>query len=84
MGHYEGVEGRTLSASRHSLKMPRTARDYRELLLSGRWFQGLTPGFQEALLDAADRHGVPSALLLDARGKQPETAPLAALAALLI
>ena len=27
----------------------------------------------------ADRHGVPSALLLDARGMQPETAPLALL-----
>jgi CRP-like cAMP-binding protein len=52
--------------------MPRTARDYRELLLSGRWFQGLTPGFQDALLDTAVLREVRVDERLFSRGDAPD------------
>lgn len=62
----------TLSRRRHFTHMAKTARDYRELLLAGRWFQGLPPAFQERLLSDAAVRDVPSEGRLFSRGDAPD------------
>lgn len=51
--------------------MPNSAREYRELLLTGRWFQGLPPAFQERLLEGAVLREVPVEGRLFSRGDAP-------------
>lgn len=52
--------------------MPRSGREYRELVLAGRWFQGLQPGFQDRLLDAGVVKEVPAEGRLFSRGDAPD------------
>jgi CRP-like cAMP-binding protein len=52
--------------------MPQTARDFRELLMSGRWFQALPGPFQERLLDAAVVRAYPAESRLMSRGDAPD------------
>ena len=52
--------------------MPKSAREYRELLLSGRWFQGLVPTFQERLLELGTIRSVPAEARLFSRGDAPD------------
>lgn len=52
--------------------MARTAREYRELLLAGRWFQSLPAGFQDRLLDGAVLRSVPAEARLFSRGDAPD------------
>lgn len=52
--------------------MPKSAREYRELLLAGRWFQGLPPTFQDRLLDAGRSREVPAEGRLFSRGDPPD------------
>ncbi len=48
--------------------MPKSGREYRELLLAGRWFQGLAPSFQDRLLGAGVVRHVPAEGRLFSRG----------------
>ena len=52
--------------------MPKSAREYRELLLAGRWFQGLVPTFQERLLELGTIRSVPAEARLFSRGDAPD------------
>lgn len=52
--------------------MPKPAREYRELLLAGRWFQGLPATFQQRLLDAGVTRAVPAEGRLFSRGEAPD------------
>jgi CRP/FNR family transcriptional regulator, cyclic AMP receptor protein len=52
--------------------MPKSARDYRELLLSGRWFQALPGPFQDRLLEAAVVREYPADSRLISRGDAPD------------
>jgi CRP-like cAMP-binding protein len=52
--------------------MPKSPREYRELLLAGRWFQGLAPDFQARLLDAAVMREVSAEGRLFSRGDAPD------------
>lgn len=52
--------------------MPKTARDYRELLLSGRWFQGLSAGFSERLLREGVVRDLPADGRVFSRGDAPD------------
>ncbi len=52
--------------------MPKSVRDYRQLLLAGRWFQGLPAPFQDALLAAAVLREVPEGGRLFSRGDAPD------------
>ncbi|MDP2275674.1 MAG: Crp/Fnr family transcriptional regulator [Archangium sp.] len=52
--------------------MPKSGREYRELLLAGRWFQGLAPLFQHRLLEAGVMRHVPVEGRLFSRGDAPD------------
>lgn len=52
--------------------MPKTARDYRELLASGRWFQTLPAGFSQALIDAGEVKAFSAGERLFSRGDAPD------------
>ena len=52
--------------------MAKTAREYRELLLAGRWFQGLPAPFQDRLLDSGVMRNLASEERLFSRGDAPE------------
>ena len=52
--------------------MPKSAREYRELLLAGRWFQGLSQSFQENLLALGTVRSVPAEARLFSRGDPPD------------
>lgn len=52
--------------------MPKTAREYRELLLAGRWFQGLPAAFQDRLLAEGMVREVPLEGRLFSRGDAPD------------
>ena len=52
--------------------MAKTARDYRELLAAGRWFQAIPAEFAEALLDAAEVKVVAPGERLFSRGDAPD------------
>lgn len=52
--------------------MPKSPHEYRELLLAGRWFQGLAPDFQARLLDAGVTREVPAEGRLFSRGDAPD------------
>ncbi|MGV3619800.1 MAG: Crp/Fnr family transcriptional regulator [Archangium sp.] len=52
--------------------MTKTARDYRELLLSGRWFHGLPTAFQERLVFQATLREVKAETYLFSRGDAPD------------
>ncbi len=62
----------TLSGARHFLHMAKSAREYRELLLTGRWFQGVPAAFQDRLLEAAEMREVPAESRLFSRGDAPD------------
>ncbi|MFZ5443442.1 MAG: Crp/Fnr family transcriptional regulator [Myxococcota bacterium] len=52
--------------------MAQTARDFRELLLAGRWFLGLPAAFQDALLGAATVRTLAEGERLFSRGDAPD------------
>ena len=52
--------------------MPKSARDYRGLLASGKWFHGLDARFQDLLLEAAVLREVPEEGRLFSRGDAPD------------
>ncbi len=52
--------------------MAKTAREYRELLLAGRWFQGLSVAFQDRLLDFGVMRSLAAEERLFSRGDPPD------------